>query len=74
MTSIDKILNKMKRQPRGITFKEAERVLIYYGYTLVRSRGSHRYFRNDAGDLIMVKEKNPLKITYVNEILDRVGE
>ncbi|TYR72658.1 type II toxin-antitoxin system HicA family toxin [Rossellomorea vietnamensis] len=68
MTSIDKILAKMKRQPRGITFKEAERVLIiYYGYTLVRSRGSHLYFRNDAGDLIMV-------ITYVNEILDRVGE
>lgn len=74
MSSIDKILNKMKQQPRGITFKEAERVLIHYGYILVRSRGSHRYFPNDAGDLIMVKEKNPLKISYITEILDRLGE
>lgn len=74
MSSIDKIIRKMKQQPRGCTYDEAAKILVHYGYILVRKRGSHRYFRNDAGDLIMIKEKNPLKISYVNEILERIGE
>ncbi|WP_407267741.1 type II toxin-antitoxin system HicA family toxin [Radiobacillus sp. PE A8.2] len=74
MTSIYKIISKMKQQPRGISYSDAAKVLVYYGYVLVRKRGSHRYFRNDAGELIMIKEKNPLKISYVNEILERIGE
>lgn len=74
MSTFDKLINKLKTQPRGITYEDAHKILTHYGYILVRKRGSHRYFRNDAGDLIMIKEKNPLKISYVEEILSRIGE
>ena len=62
----------MKNQPRGIRLEEAEKVLTAFGYHFKRQRGSHRHYLNDNGDLITLKE--PLKISYVNEILERIGE
>ena len=70
--SVDKIIKKMKNQPRGIRIEEAEKVLAAYGYHFNRQRGSHKYYLNDEGDLIMLKE--PLKISYINELLERIGE
>jgi len=70
--SVEKIIEKMKNQPRGIRLAEAEKVLAAYGYHFNRQRGSHRYYINDNGDLIMLKE--PLKISYITELLERIGE
>jgi len=70
--SVEKIIEKMKNQPRGIRLAEAEKVLAAYGYHFDRHRGSHRYYINDDGDLIMLKE--PLKISYIAELLERIGE
>jgi predicted RNA binding protein YcfA (HicA-like mRNA interferase family) len=72
MSSIDKIIQKMKDQPHGIRLAEAERVLAAYGYQFKRQKGSHRHYINDTGDLITLKD--PLKISYVNELLERIGE
>jgi len=70
--SVEKIIEKMKNQPRGIRLEEAEKVLSAYGYSFARQRGSHRYYINNQGDLIMLKE--PLKISYITELLERIGE
>jgi len=72
MPSVEKLIEKMKNQPRGIRLEEAEKVLTAFGYHFKRQRGSHRHYLNDNGDLITLKE--PLKISYVNEILERIGE
>ena len=72
MPPVKKIIEKMKSQPRGIRLEEAEKVLSAYGYEFKRQRGSHRHYINDKGDVITLKE--PLKISYVNEILERIGE
>ncbi|WLR42562.1 type II toxin-antitoxin system HicA family toxin [Bacillus carboniphilus] len=74
MPNIEKIIGKMKNQPRGVRYNEAKRVLNHYGYTLIRKRGSNRYFRNKEGDLIVVKKESVLKISYVNDILERINE
>jgi predicted RNA binding protein YcfA (HicA-like mRNA interferase family) len=52
--------------------EEAEKVLEAYGYVFARQKGSHRHYINEKGGLITLK--TPLKISYVNEILDRIGE
>jgi len=70
--SVEKIIKKMKNQPRGIILQEAEKVLTAYDYYFNRQRGSHRYYINKTGDLIMLKE--PLKISYIIELLKRIGE
>lgn len=46
MAGIDKIVEKMKSQPRGIRYEEAAKVLEYHGYNHVRTKGSHHQFRN----------------------------
>lgn len=70
---VEKILKKMQKQPNGIKFNEVSKVLNEYGYELVRIKGSHRHFRNKEGDVITIKEENPLKAVYVKDVLTRIG-
>lgn len=39
-----------------------------------RSGTSHRNFINKKGDVITIKEDNPLKAVYVKDVLRRIGE
>ncbi len=75
MPDIDKIIQKMKRQPNGIRFQELAKVLEFNGY-IMKSKGgtSHRNFINKNGDVITIKEENPLKAVYVKDVLRRIGE
>ena len=72
MPSVEKIVEKMKNQPHGIRLQEAEKVLAAYDYFFIRQKGSHRHYINKAGDVITLKD--PLKVSYVIEILERIGE
>lgn len=75
MPSVEKIIDKMKRQPNGIRADDADKVLEAYGYKLVRQKGSHKHYLNiKTGDLITIKQENPLKKVYVIDILNRIGE
>jgi len=72
LPGVEKIIEKMKSQPHGVRLPEAEKVLAAYGYHFSRQRDSHRHYINRMGDVITLK--NPLKISYVIEILERIGE
>lgn len=75
MPDIDKLILKMKRQPNGIRFQELAKVLEYNGYRMKPKKGtSHRNFINAVGDVITIKEDNPLKAVYVKDVLRRIGE
>ena len=75
MPDIDKLIQKMKRQPNGIKFQELAKVLEYTGYKMKKKKGtSHRNFINEKGDVITIKEDNPLKTVYVKDVLKRIGE
>ena len=73
MSNIQKIIDKMRRQPNGIRPEEAERVLTSIGYRCVRQKGSHKQYLNiETGELTTVKQENPLKKVYVMDILNRI--
>lgn len=75
MPSVEKIIEKMKRQPNGIRPEEADKVLRAYGYVSARQKGSHKQYLNvKTGDLTTVKQESPLKKAYVVDILNRIGE
>ena len=75
MPSVEKIIEKMKNQPNGIRPEEVEKVLKSYGYENARQKGSHRQYLNKiTGDLITIKQENPLKKAYINDVLSRIGE
>lgn len=74
MPNIEKIISKMKRQPNGIRFQELAKVLEYNGYRLKQKSGtSHRNFINSKGEVITIKEENPLKAVYVKDVLKRIN-
>ncbi|MBR2208080.1 MAG: hypothetical protein IJ859_04645 [Synergistaceae bacterium] len=73
MSNIDKIIEKMERQPNGIRPEEADKVLMAYGYLPVRHKESHKHYLNsETGDLTTIKQENPLKKAYVIDILNRI--
>jgi predicted RNA binding protein YcfA (HicA-like mRNA interferase family) len=74
VAKVSKIIAKMKQQPRGIRMDEADTVLRHSGYRLDRTRGSHRQYINEYGDVITIQYGNPIGISYVKDILDRIGE
>ena len=75
MSNIDKIIDKMKRQPNGIRPEDAEKVFGAFGYEAVRQKGSHKHYLNKKnGDLITIKQENPLKKAYIVDILNRINE
>lgn len=75
MATSEKIIDKMIRQPNGIRPEEAEKVLREHGYEAVRQKGSHKHYLNkETGDLITIKQENPLKKAYVIDILNRIGK
>ncbi len=75
MPTVDKLIDKMHTQPNGIRPAEAEKVLEAYGYLPVRQKGSHKHYLNAVnGDLITIKQENPLKKVYVTDILNRIGK
>lgn len=75
MPSVEKIIEKMHEQPNGIRAIEAEKVLMAFGYNPVRQKGSHKHYLNSStGDLITIKQENPLKKVYVIDILNRIAK
>ena len=73
MASVIKIIAKMKNQPNGIRLAEIEKVLSNYGYEFKRQSGSHKHYRNSTGDVITIKEEQPLKAVYVKDVINRLG-
>ena len=72
MPGVEKIVEKMMRQPNGIRMAEADKVLTAKGYHLDRQKGSHRHYINADGDVITIKDENPIKAVYVKDILNRI--
>jgi len=64
----------MRKQPHSVSYKEAQKVCEAYGWPLMRNgKGSHRIFTNSiTGEHIALKDANPLKISYIIKILERV--
>lgn len=58
MAAVEKIIEKMKRQPNGIRPEEAIK----------------HYLNKKTGDLITIKQENPLKKAYIVDILNRIEE
>ncbi|MCL1998980.1 MAG: type II toxin-antitoxin system HicA family toxin [Turicibacter sp.] len=75
MASVEKIVDKMKRQPHGVRYEEAKKVLEHNGYKATSQKGSHRTFRNAVGGSITVVEEKPaIKQYHVNAILQIITD
>ena len=73
MPNIEKIIAKMQRQPNGIRFQELQKVLESNGYKMKTKQARHiGSLLTICGDVITIKEDNPLKAVYVKDVLKRI--
>jgi predicted RNA binding protein YcfA (HicA-like mRNA interferase family) len=75
MASIEKLIGRLEGKPSDFTWKEAIKLLSFFGYKVVTGgSGSHRRFHNKETDhLIMMVEPHPRKILkkwQVRKLLD----
>ena len=77
MTKRQKRLDKMRQNPKNVSFDELRIVLEDFGFEFVRSNGSHHSFNvviNGEPRLFVVPYKHPIKAVYVREALDLIDK
>lgn len=66
MSKIDKLIKKLKSNPRDFTWDELKKVLAHFGFAEIKKKGktggSRRKFINDKQDIISLHEPHPEKI------------
>ncbi len=55
-------------------FDEVERLLLLSGWTLERTRGSHKHYRKGAERLSVPFRRGTILIPYVRDVLRRTRE
>lgn len=76
MSKRKKRLEKIRQNPKNVSFEELRKVLEDFGFELVRSKGSHHAFKHElVGDLFVVPYRRPfIKVVYVVEALDLIDQ
>ncbi|MFZ4816556.1 MAG: type II toxin-antitoxin system HicA family toxin [Phototrophicaceae bacterium] len=72
MTKREKRLQKLRQNPKDVSFDDLRSVLEDFGFEWVRSSGSHHSFNiviDGEPRLFVVPYRRPVKPTYVNEAL-----
>jgi predicted RNA binding protein YcfA (HicA-like mRNA interferase family) len=74
MTQRNKLRRKIRNNPRNVRFNEMKTLLSRFGFELVRTRGSHHFFRFDDGryvqNITIPAHGTQVKPEYVKQVMD----
>lgn len=65
---------RLAARPRNVRFEEIEQLLLLSGWTLERTRGSHKHYRKDSHLLSVPFRRGPILVPYVRDVLRRTRE
>jgi len=80
MTKRQKRLQKLRQNPKDVSFEELRQVLEDHGFVLDHATGSHHIFRavvEDQAFKVVIPFNRPVKPVYVRaalELIDQVNE
>ncbi len=69
MPRAEKLLNRMRRNPRDWRIEQLQSVAAAYNVAWVHSGGSHCTFRTPGGEKLSVPAKRPIKPIYVRQFV-----
>jgi hypothetical protein len=72
MSKRQKRLNKIRQNPKNVSFEDLRQMLEDTGFELDHATGSHHIFRLEIGDLVLrvnIPFARPIKLRYVVEAL-----
>ncbi len=73
MSKYDKLIQKLKNNPKNVDFKIIKKLLEDQGYSAINTGGSHWVFRKDGVDSITIPYKRPIKIIYIKKVIEILG-
>ena len=74
MSRYNKLIERLKNNPKNVDFKILKKLLEENGYTGINSSGSHWVFRKDNCESLTIPYKKPIKIIYVKRVIQIIGE
>jgi predicted RNA binding protein YcfA (HicA-like mRNA interferase family) len=74
MSRRDKLLARIRNNPRGVTFDELTKVLEWHGFELRRSKGSHHVYVRGHYRITVVWRRPHVHPDAVKEALGIIGE
>lgn len=78
MSRREKLRRKLRNNPQGATMQQVESLLIQFGFTLARVRGSHHIYEYEEGDvwkqIIVPLHGRKVKRIYVKKVVDAIDE
>ena len=72
MARAEKLLDKMRRNPRDWRIERLQAIAEAYGVAWVHEGGSHCTFRTSKGEKLTVPAKRPIKPVYIRQFIDLI--
>jgi predicted RNA binding protein YcfA (HicA-like mRNA interferase family) len=76
----EKLIIKLKSNPKDFTWDELKKVLSYHGFEEIKKKGktggSRRKFKNDSNDIITLHEPHPektIKQYVIKQIIEHLN-
>lgn len=70
MTQIEKLIQRIKNNPKNVRFSELERVVLQAGFRLERVGGSHHVYVKGNTVLTIVKPHGRRKLCHPQDVRD----
>lgn len=77
MSQFEKLLERIKNNPKSVRFEELQKILEKYGFVGSQPQGgsSHYTFRRTDGKKMTIPKHSPyVKAIYVKLVIDLIGE
>ncbi|BCX79254.1 type II toxin-antitoxin system HicA family toxin [Campylobacter sp. 19-13652] len=72
MSQKDKLLEKIKNNPKNASLETIKSLLLAHGWHLRSVKGSHHTFKNTNGAQLTIPYNKPVKICYVKLVLEAI--
>ncbi len=70
---IEKSLSKIKQNPKGVRFKELEKIILAAGFRRINIRGSHYVYKRRNKILTVIKPHGGHKHCHWLDVKDVIG-
>jgi len=74
MSKRRKLFEKLKNNPKDVTFAQIEKLLVGAGFVLDRISGSHHIFKKGTTKFVLPVHKNRVKSVYVKRVIEIIEE
>ncbi|MBW6467120.1 MAG: type II toxin-antitoxin system HicA family toxin [Brevefilum sp.] len=74
MSRKEKLLQRLLSRPKDLRFEELEKLILSFGYSLDRIRGSHAIYCKAGRSPLTIPVKTPVKSYLIKQVLAAIED